>query len=509
MVVHVNLADANEAGPGRAAAPESRLVSLPIKLAYGFGSLAYGIKDNGFSTLLLLFYNQVVGLPASLVGLAILIALVLDAFIDPVVGHLSDHLHSRWGRRHPFMYASAIPVGGLYLLLWNPPVGASHGVVMLYLIVVAILVRTAISCYEVPSSALAPELTSDYHERTSVLGYRYLFGWIGGIGMLLLTFAVFLAPTVQYPVGQLNPAGYRTYAIAAASLMVAAILISALGTHREIARLPRVPLARTSVIGTFQSIRRAFENRAFSILLLAGMFSYTNQGLNFALNTYFNTFLWGFPASALAVFTVCVMLGVVLALGLAGRASRRWGKRRAAVWTSAGNTAAATAPLLLRFLGWFPANGDPALFPLLMADVVLVVTLGVTVAILGSSMMSDVIEDAQSRTGKRQEGLFFAGSFFMQKCVSGLGLFLSGAILSLVRFPAAAVPGTVPGDVLDRLILLYCALTAVIGVAAAIVLSRFPLGQADHEQRLAQLAEIAMHASPLPGSEAEMPAEPM
>lgn len=207
-----------------AAAPAPRRVPIPTKLAYGVGSIAYGIKDNGFSTLLLLFYNQVIGLPAQMVGLAVMIALIFDAFADPLIGHLSDNTRTRWGRRHPFMYAAALPVGALYLLLWNPPTG-DQTVTLIYLVIVAILVRTAISCYEVPSSALAPELTTDYHERTSILGYRYMFGWTGGMGMLLLTFGVFLAPTPQFPVGQLNPDGYRTYAVVAAAMMVGAILL--------------------------------------------------------------------------------------------------------------------------------------------------------------------------------------------------------------------------------------------------------------------------------------------
>ena len=80
------------------------------KLAYGFGAVAYGVKDNGFSFFLLLFYSQVIGLDARLVGIAITIALLFDGLIDPIIGYWSDNLRSKWGRRHPFMYASAIPV---------------------------------------------------------------------------------------------------------------------------------------------------------------------------------------------------------------------------------------------------------------------------------------------------------------------------------------------------------------------------------------------------------------
>jgi GPH family glycoside/pentoside/hexuronide:cation symporter len=167
----------------------------------------------------------------------------------------------------------------------------------------------------------------------------------------------------------------------------------------------------------------------------------------------------------------------------------------------------AAAPLILRLIGRFPENGSPALLPILMSSTVLSAMLAVAGAILSASMMSDVVEDAQTRTGERSEGLFFAGSFFMQKCVSGFGLFLSGALLSAVHFPAHAVPGQVPAPVMHHLILTYTALTATLGLIAAAVLSRFPLTEADHHRRLAELAEVASHAAPLPGSEVEYPAE--
>nr|MCS5638041.1 MFS transporter [Myxococcota bacterium] len=89
--------------------PPGSAVTLSTKLYYGFGSVAYGVKDNGFSYMLLLYYNQVLGLPASWVGAGLMLALIVDAFSDPLVGYLSDNLHSKWGRRHPFMYAAALP----------------------------------------------------------------------------------------------------------------------------------------------------------------------------------------------------------------------------------------------------------------------------------------------------------------------------------------------------------------------------------------------------------------
>ena len=126
-------------------------VPFRTKIAYGIGAMAYGIKDNGFSVFLLLFYNQVIGLDAAIVGSVIALALVFDALIDPLIGVLSDRTHTRWGRRHPWLYASAVPIGLSWLLLWHPPQG-SQSMILGWLLVTAIFTRAAIATNEVPSS---------------------------------------------------------------------------------------------------------------------------------------------------------------------------------------------------------------------------------------------------------------------------------------------------------------------------------------------------------------------
>ena len=127
----------------------SQMTTVRTKLIYGFGSIAFGVKDQGFSYFLLFFYNQVIGLPAIVVGSAIAIALAADAFIDPIIGQFSDNLRTRWGRRHPLMYASAIPLAVAYWFLWNPPAWDQKSL-FFYLVAIAIVVRTFISLYEVP-----------------------------------------------------------------------------------------------------------------------------------------------------------------------------------------------------------------------------------------------------------------------------------------------------------------------------------------------------------------------
>src|SRR5262245_48981113 len=109
--------------------------SLWTKLTYGFGAVASGVTDNGLSFFLLIFYSQVIGVDARLVGIALTVALVFDAFIDPAVGYWSDNLRSAWGRRHPFLYAAALPAAASFFLLWNPPAGWSDQMLFWYLLI--------------------------------------------------------------------------------------------------------------------------------------------------------------------------------------------------------------------------------------------------------------------------------------------------------------------------------------------------------------------------------------
>lgn len=465
-------------------------IPLKTKLAYGAGAMAYGIKDNGFSVFLLIFYNQVIGLPANLVGLAVMIALVIDAFIDPIIGHLSDRTDTRWGRRHPWLYASIIPVGLSWFLLWHPPEW-DQGAILLYLIGSAILVRSAIAMNEVPSIAMLPELTRDYHERTDVIRYRFLFGWIGGLFILWLAYAVFLVPTPEQPAGLLRREGYDAYAWTGVIVMTVAVLIAALGTHRRMARRPARMPPKKPLGAEIKGIFGTLSNRAFLTLMGAGIFAYANQGLNFATSTYMQGYVWEFPPWAFQLWPAALLIGVVFAFVVAPVVSRRMGKKRAAAAMAVIAVVLGLAPYVLRLAGLFPANGEPSTLPMFFAFSTASIGFGICPMILTGSMLADVIEESEMRTGHREEGLFFAGNLFMQKCVTGIGTFAAGTLITLVGFPQNAVPGAVDPEVIDRLMLTFVILTVVFVSAAVAMFVRFPLGEEDHNERVASLEAAA------------------
>jgi GPH family glycoside/pentoside/hexuronide:cation symporter len=463
--------------------------TLRTKLFYGFGSVAFGVKDQGFAFLLLLYYNQVLGLPERWVGFGIMITLVVDALLDPIVGYFSDNLHTRWGRRHPLMYLSAIPVAVSYGMLWNPPSGLSPEALFAYFVGIAIVIRAFITLYEVPSASLVPELTTHYDERTSLLGFRYFFGWWGGLAMAVLAFQVFLQPDEAHPVGVLNPDGYRMYGFAAAVIMASAILISATGTHAYIPHLRKPPPKQPFALRrSLDELRATLANRSFLALFGAMIFNSMASGLMAALNIYFNTFFWELTSSQMSLLVASSFVSAAFALALAPRVSQRLGKKRAAVSIALAAILLGPAPVVLRLLGWFPENHSPQLMPALLALNVLVLTLMIGSSIVSSSMIADVVEDSELKTGRRSEGTFFAAISFVQKSVSGIGIFASTLLLGVIGFPQGAQPGEVATNVVRNLGLVYVPLIVGLYLVSIAFLAAYPISRARHEENLRRLA---------------------
>jgi Na+/melibiose symporter-like transporter len=474
--------------------PSTDRLDRGSKLFYGFGSVAFGVKDNGFSYMLLLFYNQVLGLPATQVGFALMIALVFDAMIDPLVGQFSDNLRTPWGRRHPLMYAAALPLALAYLAIWNPP-HWDHKGLFAYLVCMAVLIRGVISFYEVPSAALAAEFTTGYDERTVLLSYRYFFGWVGGLALYVIALKVILVPDALHPVGQLNPAGYARYGVVASIIMFAAILISALGTHRYIPTLRAPPpRRRLGPIQMLVEMRETLSSRSFLFLLASSICTSMAAGLATSLNVYFNTYYWGFSASQIGTLATGVFLSVIVSLPLAPFFSRRFGKRASAIVLTLLALVIGLAPIALRLLGLFPANGSPALFWILMATSILGTAFSIMGSVMGSSMTADVVEEAELKTGRRAEGLFFAASSFVYKAISGFGILAAALVVDRIHLGQAVDPSKVPPETLRHLALVYIPALTVLYLTGLTLLFGYKITRSTHAETLRELAADAEQA---------------
>ncbi|MGH7023543.1 MAG: MFS transporter [Caulobacteraceae bacterium] len=469
-------------------------LNFRTKLFYGFGTVAFGVKDNGFSYLLLPFYNQVVGLSAPLVGLAILVAMTCDALMDPIIGQVSDHWRSRWGRRHPFMYAAALPVAVSYLLLWNPP-HASHTVLFFYLVAVAVLIRTFISVYEVPSSALAAELSQGYDERTVLLSYRYFFGWIGGLVLYIIAFRFLLVPDAHHPVGQTNPVGFSRYGLLGAGMMLAAILISTAGTHDRIKTLRQVPVRKIGLAAMAREIVATWSHRSFLFLTLSGVATSMAAGLAASMNFYFNTYFWGFSSKQISFLAAGVLVSAFAALALAPLASRLFGKRASAIGAVTLSVVVGLTPMMLRLAHLMPPNHSEALFYIVFAQSIISVSFGIAGATMVSAMIADVVEDGELKTGRRAEGVYFSASIMISKAVSGAGIFAASGVLGLINFPVGVAPGNVPASVLTHLALTYAPIYAALYVAGFTLMMGYKITRASHAETLEALAARAAAAA--------------
>ena len=469
---------------------DHRPVSIGRKVAYGFGSVAFGVKSNGFDYFFLIFYSQVMGVSAYLVSLALMIALIVDALSDPLIGYLSDNTRSRWGRRHPFMYAAAIPASVAYYFVWNPPAGLQGDALFPYIVTLAILVRTLITVYEIPSSSLVAEMSEDYDERTSMLSYRYFFGWTGGTLMGAVATIFILVPTATISNGMFNVEGHGQVGAIAATVIFLAIMISALGTHKMIPDLKPPPPARQMSVGLiYREVFETLASRSFLALFLAALFGAVATGVSTTLSFYFSTFFWGFTTEQIGLISLSVVISALMAFFISPFISKRLGKKRGAITIGLMAFTVAPAPIFLRLLGLMPENGDPALFPLVLSIIVVDVALIIAYQTLSASMIADLVEEAEIKTQRRNEGVFFASVTFVRKVTQGIGAAVAGVLLTISQFPVGATPDQVPESVLNAFGWLYVPVIFGLWMIMIACLSMYSVDRKKHEANLETLAQ--------------------
>lgn len=447
------------------------------KVTYGLGSLSFGVGAAIMSAgLLQLYFNQVLGLPAVWVGAAIMASIVIDAVIDPLIGRYSDGLKGRFGRRHTLMYAAAIPSALAFWVVWHMPSGLSQPMMLGFMVASLIAARVAISFYEIPSIALAPELATNTHDRTTLFAWRWFFVILGTGAFGLTVYRGFLAETAANPTGVLNAARYGEAGTLAAVVIGITILVSTLATHHRIKYLHVPPKAeRQSLREALAECRAAVSDRQLLLILGAGTLMSLAQGTRDGLSSYEFLHFWGMKPQDLGVIVGAAGLAAVIALPVARPLSERIGKRRAMVWLYLAWIAMTAVPPALKFAGLFPGPGSPALLPVMTGVFLVSVACALTATIILSSMLTDAMDTVARRTGLRAEGLTFAVFGVLTKWAVGGGAFVAGAIVSVVGFPVRAVPGAVDPAIVNNLVLLHIPFAVALNLAAIFLLSRLAL----------------------------------
>ena len=171
--------------------PDNKL-ELRTKVWFGVGTIGEAATNWIFNALTFIYYQQILGLGAALAALAVSIAIFADAITDPLIGSISDRFRSRFGRRHPFMFAAPIPLAASIFLIFNPPeaILGTQDYLFAWLLIFTICMRTFVTFFAVPHLAMGAELSTDYIERTNVMSFNNLFGYYGGQLMHIVTWFI-------------------------------------------------------------------------------------------------------------------------------------------------------------------------------------------------------------------------------------------------------------------------------------------------------------------------------
>ncbi|MFT5134151.1 MAG: GPH family glycoside/pentoside/hexuronide:cation symporter [Gammaproteobacteria bacterium] len=460
----------------------------PVYWFYGSASVAFGIKNNAFSYLLLIYSTQVLGIPGYLAAAALAIAMAWDAVSDLFLGHWSDKTDSRLGRRHPFMYAGFIMLPLSFYALFNPVIELTEANRWGYLLVTAILIRTAVTLVEVPSVALLPDLVKDYDERNKWLALRHAFGWYGGNGIHVVNMGIWVGAY-----GVAVQTGYSTYGIVGAFIIAASILISSLGTQKVAASMPppSEPFRFREIWYEIKQISQSVKNSNFFWLFLYSLFVGAASGLSTALYLYNVTYFFTFTGPQIAVTGIFVFASPAIAYFLAPALGRAFGKKRAAVYALMVAILLYPMPYLLTLTGFWPEAGSWNSLIIysffVMSEVVGFIVGGVML----DSMMADVVEDSEVQTSRRSEGLFYAARSFASKAVSALGIILAGSIVTLVGMDGIKgvedMTDVMREDLASFFLPAYCGLYFL----AIFLISKYKIDRETHQTNLEALARKA------------------
>ncbi len=475
-------------------------VPQSIKLFYASGAAAEAIFGVAFNYFNFFFYTNIMGVSGTLAGLAITIALVFDAVTDPLVGAISDRWRSKWGRRHPFMFAAPVPVMICLFLIYTPPQSFDSFGLFLWLTILTIIMRSSITLFNVPHLALGAELSADFTERTRVMSINTLLGTIGAFGFGFIAYSYFFTPSPEYANGMLDPSAYTSLAIYAASAGGFMMLASTVFTMRLIPNLPTAPpvMPRFTILEFFRDCRSALVNRNFRVMLFAVLLLSATTGTRATVELHVNSYFWELLPDHIRYFALGGFIGPIVGYLITAKLHDKFEKKPVIIVSLIGTLFCSFDTTVLRLSGFFPGNHSAYLLPLLMVNFILLITFLVILGISTMSALADIADEQELATHRRQEGILFAARSFFTKASSGFGHLLGGIAIDLINFPVGAEPGTVDADMLFKLGLIDGPIAVIPGTIAIFFYMRYNLSRKRHDQIHAELTE--RHAADDPAS---------
>ncbi len=472
--------------------PEGEITFQPLTL---FKKLIYGTGDWGrasFNTLRQIFYaiflTDVVGLDPRLASIAAMLSILWDATNDPLVGALSDRVHTRWGRRRPFLILFAIPFTLAFLILWWAPPWKNQLLVAGTVTLAYMLSDTVQTLVTVPYLALTPEIAPGYDERTSLTGVRMFFNLLAS---LVTAVAAPIIVSASVSAGMTQQQGYLIVAAMFGSLSaIPFILIFFTIREREVEMVSPQETKTTFK----ETLQRLWQNTPFRFASGIYVLNWIAFDLIALMLPYFLIYwvgqgdlmvkvnIFGEPIALASVVLGFLMITATAALPLWTWIARRFNKRSAYIWG---------------MIFWIIVQGfilfiQPGQITLIL---VLSVMAGLSVStahVMPESIFPDVIDWDELRTNQRREGMYYGTVNFIRKLSSAFAIFLALQVLGWFGYqapPAKILIFTQPDSALSAIRLLTGPVVALLLIGAISIAWFYPLTR-ERQKRIHLLLDL-------------------
>ena len=470
-------------------------ITLFEKSSYGVAGLGAGLTRNMIGLYLLFYYADIIGLSPAYVSTAVMIGNIWDAVTDPLMGFISDHTHSRMGRRRVYLLAGAIPLGLVLFLTWTPPSSLAGFPLFLYLAVLISLLYANYTVVAVPYLALGAELSSDPDERSSVFGFNFVFTKVGELaGALLPNLALefsdeiirflhgplglfsdpFTRRALEYFAQPMN--AFRFTAALVGLIVTCSTLTTFVGTRERVPHEPeRKPLGLSGLFGNlYKDLFDTLKNRPFFVLLMAMLTIDIGSGITASMMMCVAKYwlkMEGLVALFIATYMFCAMGAAVFWVQFSKRTTKRM--------TYLLGQSILTIGLFCTF---FMVEGKPLrVFALLAFS-----GFGLGAYVMLWSLIADRVDYDEYSTHKRREGAYYGIYTLFSKAAGGVGVFFAGQYLDIIGFEKG-VPMT--PEMLFRIKLLFGPITAFINLAGVIIFCFFHYDKKEHERIQRELTE--------------------
>ena len=457
------------------------MVKLSEKIGYGLGDMSSSMFWKLFGAYLMIFYTDVFGLSAAVVGTMFLVTRVWDSFFDPIVGVVADRTDSKWGKFRPYLLLLAVPFGVFAILtFYTPDIGDTGKVV--YAFITYSLMMMVYSAINVPYASLLGVMSPHPQDRNILSTFRMMFAYIGSFMALLLFMPLVNAFTGGDNSQEANQWGWFM-AVVVFAVVCTLLFLGCFALTRE-----RVKPVKTGKTPLKTDIRDLLSNRPWWILLGAGVASLVFNSIRDGATVYY--FKYFVDETAIGNITIAgipfVLSGLYLAVGQASNIigviaaapiANKIGKRKTFMW-------AMIIATILSIVFYF-LNRDQLVL-IFVLQILISICAGSVFPLLWS-MYADCADYSELKTGNRATGLIFSSSSMSQKFGWAIGTALTGWLLAAFGFQANAVQNaeTIQG------IRMFLSLLPAVGTTLSVIcIACYPLTEKKMEEVTRELEKI-------------------